>query len=273
MNSRHLLQVACFCLAAPVCACGVAGVDDAAMSSQATQIQALAAEQAEENEEDPGHADLPAGTEAKVRSRYGDLKASGALDDRNWRINTAPPEQRYTEIVLQDDFANGGVTDGYYTTALIPLDDAQGVHRFFVNRIGGVSGWQFLAGPFQIEELAAKGFSAPVSGSTAVTVVTEQNAGQTVRVEQGATVVAELPSNPSTGYAWTVAAAEGLGAPVQQYVADQPQASGSGGMDRFTWSSVGQGAQSGQTYSVRFVYKRAWESASARDFTIQFQVK
>ena len=268
MTSRHLIHAACFCFAAPLCACGAAGAN-VSEATQASQVQAL---EAAENEDE----DLPTGTEAKVRSRYNDLKAAGALDDRNWRLNTAPPDQKYVEIVLQGDATAGTVTDGYYITALIPMDDTQGVHRFFINRVGGVSGWQFLAGPFQIDSktMALRANAAQADGDVANTLlINEQNAGQVMQVAAGATVVAEMRSNPSTGYTWMVAAPTTLGQPVQQYVADQPQQPGSGGVDRFTWNSVGASAVAGQVYSVRFVYKRTWEDQAARDFTIQLQVK
>ncbi|MEU2030242.1 protease inhibitor I42 family protein [Nocardia amamiensis] len=105
--------------------------------------------------------------------------------------------------------------------------------------------------------------------------VVETDNGQERRLRVGQRLVVALPSNPSTGYSWTIAELDAAVAK-QDGEADfetdpaVPVAPGAGGTA--VWSFVG--AAAGVT-PLRMAYMRPWEhgSAPAETFTLTIRVE
>ncbi|MBF6296875.1 protease inhibitor I42 family protein [Nocardia amamiensis] len=105
--------------------------------------------------------------------------------------------------------------------------------------------------------------------------VVETDNGQERRLRVGQRLVVALPSNPSTGYSWSIADLDASVAK-QDGAADfepdpaVPVAPGAGGTS--VWSFVG--AAAGVT-SLRMEYMRPWEhgSAPAATFTLTLEVE
>ena len=97
--------------------------------------------------------------------------------------------------------------------------------------------------------------------------------GQTVELDKGQSLTVELDSNPSTGYSWqVVAVSKGLDVNDQGYTPDEPQATGSGGIQSF---SVGPNftASAGSTHLLRLAYFRSWEGSEASVETFEITIK
>jgi inhibitor of cysteine peptidase len=103
--------------------------------------------------------------------------------------------------------------------------------------------------------------------------VTEHDSGKTIEVAVGQKILLQLPSNPTTGYRWSVL---GNPAPIEfvksDYAADSQPAGrvGAGGTQglRFTAKSPGK-------VELKLGYKRPWEQGTppAKAFVVTIVVK
>ncbi len=105
--------------------------------------------------------------------------------------------------------------------------------------------------------------------------LTEVDNGRTIEVSKGASLAITLPSNPSTGYAWTVAAVDSSilqqqGDKVYVQGNTDPNIVGAGGTESFTF----KGLATGQS-TLQLVYSRVWETevAPLQTFEITIVVK
>jgi inhibitor of cysteine peptidase len=112
-----------------------------------------------------------------------------------------------------------------------------------------------------------------IADTPAPITVTEQDSDKTIEVAVGQKILVQLPSNPTTGYQWSV-----LGKPaplvfVKSDYAANPQAAarmGAGGMQtlRFTAKSEGK-------VELKLGYARPWEKdmAPAKTFVVTVVVR
>lgn len=89
--------------------------------------------------------------------------------------------------------------------------------------------------------------------------VTDADAGKSVTLNRGQTLVLTLSSNPTTGYSWTVVSGTGdvltqEGEPVYKSTS-RPGITGGGGIETFRF----RGAAAGQT-TLTLGYRRPWET-------------
>ena len=78
------------------------------------------------------------------------------------------------------------------------------------------------------------------------------------KIKVNESFVIELKSNPTTGYSWKADFDENFLSLVKsEYVPDSPELIGSGGVEKFTFTSLKQG-----TTTITMNYKRPWEEAS-----------
>jgi inhibitor of cysteine peptidase len=112
-------------------------------------------------------------------------------------------------------------------------------------------------------------FSA--SGGASVTV-SEADAGRTIQLRRGDTLIVELRGNPSTGYSWTVEAAESdvLNADGEPEFAPESDKLGAGGMYTIKFAAERTGSA-----VLKLVYHRPWdkETPPARTFEIVITVQ
>jgi inhibitor of cysteine peptidase len=111
------------------------------------------------------------------------------------------------------------------------------------------------------------------AAATPPTIVTEQDSGKTIEVAVGQKMLVQLPSNPTTGYHWSVL---GNPAPIEFVKSDyatDPQAAGrvgAGGTQtlRFTAKSSGK-------VELKLGYARPWEKdvLPAKTFSVTIVVK
>lgn len=104
--------------------------------------------------------------------------------------------------------------------------------------------------------------------------VTDVDAGKTVTLNRGQTLVVNLASNPTTGYEWEVASGAGVvltpqGEPSYTQTS-RPGIAGGGGVQTFRF----RGAASGQT-TLELVYRRSWETGipPVQTFTLPVVVR
>ena len=103
--------------------------------------------------------------------------------------------------------------------------------------------------------------------------LTEADNGKTVTVTEGQNVVVKLPSNPSTGYKWSVVSTDRtFGYPSDTRFLKNGGAVGSGGLERFSWKTKGGISMVGE-HSVKMEYKRPWETNASPAKTFSFKVK
>ena len=105
--------------------------------------------------------------------------------------------------------------------------------------------------------------------------LTETDSGRTIEINKDATVTIKLSSNPSTGYAWTVAAVDGTilqqqGDKIYDQGNTAPNVVGAGGTETFTF----KGLAAGQS-ALQLVYSRSWETGvpPIQTFEITIDVK
>ena len=116
-------------------------------------------------------------------------------------------------------------------------------------------------------------FFVILSSCSPALTLTNQDAGRSVDVKLGDTIMITLDANPTTGYTWEVApdvrtSLRLAGQPT--YTASQPVMTGSGGKMTFRFTAV----TAGET-SLKLIYHRPWEVdvAPAQIFTLQVNVK
>lgn len=105
--------------------------------------------------------------------------------------------------------------------------------------------------------------------------VTEDDAGKTIRAEEGQSVLLMLPANGTTGYSWKVTrTSRTLGYGKYRYIGSNTGAIGAGGMARFTWKTTGPLPMKG-SHEITLEYRRPWEDAStpaARTFKFTLEI-
>jgi inhibitor of cysteine peptidase len=141
-----------------------------------------------------------------------------------------------------------------------------------LRRHGALRSWYAVAACLAIVSLGFTGTSQTASASPAITVVSQDN-GKTVQLEIGQQIVVRLPSNPTTGYQWSVI---GSMTPLEfsksDYATDSQAAgrAGAGGTEtlRFTAKSAGKA-------ELKLGYARAWEKdvPPAKTFSLTVLVK
>jgi len=101
---------------------------------------------------------------------------------------------------------------------------------------------------------------------------TETDSGKTFATSPGATFDIRLKGNYTTGYSWNIVTCDkNIVQPTSsQYTPNQPQLTGSGGVQHYTFNIVGKG----QT-TLKIAYQRVWEKdvAPAQTFTLQIDSK
>lgn len=114
---------------------------------------------------------------------------------------------------------------------------------------------------------------APSAPNTSNVVLTEQDNGSDIDLTIGATLVVKLPSNPSTGYNWTVA---GEPSPLKLQKASFHKAKtkansvGASGTAVFQLSASASGMA-----TLTLVYRRSWEYnvPPIKTFTVRVDVR
>lgn len=100
--------------------------------------------------------------------------------------------------------------------------------------------------------------------------VTERQKGGSTGLEVGHVLRIELPANPTTGYAWTLAEVDTdvlKPPPEEEYLPPQTDAMGAGGISIWRFEAVGPG-----TTTLRLVYRRPWEEEAPPAETFDFTV-
>ena len=99
--------------------------------------------------------------------------------------------------------------------------------------------------------------------------------GKTVQLANGGTLIVALPSNPTTGFSWSVAESSGAQLELQGEPAYVPAGStspvvGAGGTEVFTFAAVDDG-----TAMLTLVYRRPFEPgvAPAQTFTVTVEIR
>lgn len=100
------------------------------------------------------------------------------------------------------------------------------------------------------------------------------SAAMTIHVSRAdSSFVVKLPSNPTTGYQWTLTRFDKalLNLTSQQYVAPKTRMMGAGGNALFTFQ-MRQGKSYPKSTTMLFSYARSWEhsSAAVTKVTVQF---
>lgn len=113
----------------------------------------------------------------------------------------------------------------------------------------------------------------PLPARAEAVQLTEANNNQTVTVDQGKTLDLFLPSNPTTGYDWSIAGSPDPNVLVKisdEYIPNTTtsQAIGSGGNEHWVFQAAGSGAT-----AINLVYARPWESVQpAKTYSVEIKV-
>ncbi|AEV96627.1 Proteinase inhibitor I42, chagasin [Niastella koreensis GR20-10] len=98
--------------------------------------------------------------------------------------------------------------------------------------------------------------------------LSEADNGKKLQLQVHDHVVIKLPANPGTGYNWEVQPNNHFNVS-HQYKTQADAGVGAGGMDVFELDPQTQ-VQSG---SIKFLYKRAWESGTGKEFSVSYQIQ
>jgi inhibitor of cysteine peptidase len=96
----------------------------------------------------------------------------------------------------------------------------------------------------------------------------EADNGKKLQLRMDDHVVIKLPASPGTGYNWEVQPNSHFSVS-HQYKMQADAGIGGGGMDVFELAPQTQ-VQSG---SIKFIYRRAWESNAGKEFSISYQIQ
>jgi eight-cysteine-cluster-containing protein len=112
----------------------------------------------------------------------------------------------------------------------------------------------------------------PACTDTNAVIIDESGDGATFQVTKGQVVILRLPSNPTTGYNWAIAATDRtFGYPFATAYYPDDYATGSGGITEMRWSTQSPLPMLG-SHTVSLSYKRPWEAENAADlftFTVE----
>ncbi len=116
--------------------------------------------------------------------------------------------------------------------------------------------------------------TSTASSPPAPLTVTDKDSGNALELVQGQKLIVRLPSNPSTGYAWSVAdvsnkvlTADGSPAFEQDPAGGGQPPVGAGGTEIWTFSSTSAGQQ-----DLRLEYSRSWETGVAPAQSVSYRV-
>jgi len=108
--------------------------------------------------------------------------------------------------------------------------------------------------------VALLGLSGCAAGTTTLTA---DDDGAEIKLADGAEIVVELESNPSTGYSWQVVSSEGARQTGEvEYVGVDTDVVGAAGVERFTF--VREGSDAGV---IALEYRRPWETTETPEDT------
>jgi inhibitor of cysteine peptidase len=102
--------------------------------------------------------------------------------------------------------------------------------------------------------------------------ITDADDGKTIQVATGQSFSIQLASNPTTGYKWAIQSVDKtLGYPKESYKSASA-AVGSGGTQRFTWSTKSPLDLDGK-HKITLAYARSWETkAPLKTFTVTVEI-
>jgi len=98
--------------------------------------------------------------------------------------------------------------------------------------------------------------------------LSEADNGKKLQLQLHDHVVIKLPASPGTGYNWEVQPNNHFNVSHQYKMQAEPGV-GARGMDIFELDPQMQG----QSGSVKFLYRRAWESNTGKEFSISYQIQ
>ncbi len=104
-------------------------------------------------------------------------------------------------------------------------------------------------------------------------VITEADDGKTVEVATGQSFSIQLGSNPTTGYKWSIKSVDKtIGAPKESFK-QGGGATGSGGTQRFTWSTKSPLDLDGK-HTIELEYQRPWAETvpPAKTFSVTVEI-
>jgi len=111
--------------------------------------------------------------------------------------------------------------------------------------------------------------ATPTPVPDSIVLVDDTNNGQTIPINEGATIIVKLPENPSTGYSWNLTGTDGLAVTEDEYIAPETQALGAEGVHSWTMKPQTTGLV---TFSA--VYDLPWEGQQPGDqtYSVSFYV-
>lgn len=99
----------------------------------------------------------------------------------------------------------------------------------------------------------------------------EDDNGKSFSILEGQNVVLKLPANKTTGYQWIVKDDDDLGTAKESYQTNSG-ATGSGGTQKFTWSTKNASPAQLGSHTVKLEYKRSWERNAIKSFKFTIDV-
>jgi hypothetical protein len=146
MSTKRVVCVALLSLGAVACGTEVNSQIEPGMVTQ----QGLEAQLPEA----PSGPVLNASVQERIRATFERLRAEGVLTAPDiWQIQRQPPAgAQMARLALHND-ADEHIADGYTYNALVPAGRRPSAtpNQFYVERVGGIAGLRFIAGPFRID--------------------------------------------------------------------------------------------------------------------------
>lgn len=111
---------------------------------------------------------LEAATKRRIVETFARLEQSGVLSAAGtWKVQREPTDMICARLTLRND-ADRHIMDGYAHVALVPagvrgqeITDPNLATVFYLQRIGGIAGLTFMAGPFDLPKASGGGNSCP----------------------------------------------------------------------------------------------------------------
>ena len=133
--------------------------------------------------------------------------------------------------------------------------------------------WLCLASAIVAQQSTPSATAASAKAPASAVTVTEQDNGRGIELAQGGTLIVQLPSNPSTGYSWSV---QGDPSPLKLVKSDYTEQSqstqivGAPGTQVLQLKAIGPGAA-----TLTLEYRRPWERdvPPAKVFSIKATVR
>ncbi len=136
----------------------------------------------------------------------------------------------------------------------------------------------FAAGPLACSSSDSTNSADPSTGDEqdvkGAKILSEGDHDKTVPVAVGQSFYIQLASNPTTGFHWSVKSVDKtLGAPKEKFISGGSSATGSGGEQRFTWSTKSPLDLNGK-HVIELEYQRpfAENAPPAKTFKVTIQI-